>query len=293
MRPDRETALHRRRTGALLVALCLAAPVVAPVLAAEDAPTDTIRARPACFSDNVRVTGYVMPRRQSYVSLNLDGYRVSDVLVHEGDSVAAGQELVRLNRIGADDPVAQAMAPPTRLPATLTLKASAAGTVVRSTARVGGLTSAQMEPLFQISLDRELDLMVQVPSLYVSKIRAGAESRILVGSELELRGEVRVPATDVDPATQFGRAFLSVSAHPDLRPGLFARALIDTARSCGVAVPRSAILRRSDTTSVQVVRGGRIEIRRVVVGSSSEDDVEIRSGLSEGETVVAKAGTAF
>jgi multidrug efflux pump subunit AcrA (membrane-fusion protein) len=86
---------------------------------------------------------------------------------------------------------------------------------------------------------------------------------------------------------------LSVTAHPDLRPGMFARALVDTARSCGVAVPRSAILRRSDTTSVQVVRNGRISVRRVVVGSSSEDDVEIRSGVAEGDVVVANAGTAY
>ncbi|ACA15457.1 putative HlyD family secretion protein [Methylobacterium sp. 4-46] len=300
MRPDRDTALRPRPARApealgraALLTLALIGP---PGLArAEDAPTDTVRARRACFSDNVRVTGYLMPRRPAYVSINIEGYRVSDVLVQEGDPVSAGQELARVAKIGADDSVAQMLAPSNlaKLPNSISLKASAAGTVTRSTAKVGQLVSPQMDPLFQIALDRDLDLMVQVPSLYISKIRAGAESRILIGNDLALRGEVRMAATDVDPATQFGRAFVSVPAHADLRPGMFARALIDTARSCGIAVPRAAILRRSDTTSVQVVRGGRIETRRVVVGSSSEDDVEIRSGVGEGDTVVAKAGTAF
>jgi HlyD family secretion protein len=281
-----------RDPGRLLAAALLLLLAALPARA-EDAAPETVRARRACFSDEVRVTGYLMPRRQAFVSLNVDGYRVSDVLVQEGDAVASGQELVRLTRIGADDPAAAANPAAQRLPTVVSLKAPSAGTVTRSTARVGALTSPQMDPLVQLALDRDLDLMVQVPSLYVPKIRAGAETRILVGSDLELRGEVRVPATDVDPATQFGRAFLSVAPHPDLRPGMFARALVDTARSCGVAVPRSAILRRSDTTSVQVMRGNRIEIRRVVVGSSSEDDVEIRSGVQEGDTVVANAGTAF
>ncbi|MGY2051580.1 efflux RND transporter periplasmic adaptor subunit [Methylobacterium sp. JK268] len=288
MRPDRPEAC--RRSPVLLLVLALSAPA-----RAEEAPTDTTRARRACFSDTMRVTGYLMPRRPAYVSINIEGYRVSDVLVQEGDGVTAGQELARVAKIGADDSVAQMLAPSNlaKLPNSISLKASAAGTVTRSTAKVGMLISPQMDPLFQIALDRDLDLVVQVPSLAVATIRAGAESRILIGNDLQLRGDVRVPATDVDPATQFGRAYLSVPAHPDLRPGMFARAVIDTARSCGVAVPRAAILRRSDTTSVQVVRGGRIETRRVTVGSSSEDDVEIRGGLSEGDTVVAKAGTAF
>ncbi|GJE02060.1 efflux RND transporter periplasmic adaptor subunit [Methylobacterium isbiliense] len=292
MRPDRDRvpAAALRLAGTILLACGLSG--AAAAAEGETAP-ETVRARRACFSDNVRVTGYLMPRRQAFVSLNVDGYRISDVLVQEGDTVTAGQDLVRLVRIGADDPAAAARAQPSALPASFTLKAPAAGTVNRSTARVGALTSVQMEPLLQLSLDRDLDLMVQVPSLYIAKIRAGAESRILVGNDLELPGEVRVPATDVDPATQFGRAMLSVTAHPDLRPGMFARALVDTARSCGVAVPRSAILRRSDTTSVQVVRNGRISVRRVVVGSSSEDDVEIRSGVAEGDVVVANAGTAY
>jgi RND family efflux transporter MFP subunit len=146
----------------------------------------------------------------------------------------------------------------------------------------------------RVITDRELDLMVQVPSLYVTRVRQGATARIQTDAGASLRGEVRVPATDVDPATQFGRALVSLPAGSGLRPGQFARALVDTASSCGIAVPRSALLRRSDQTSVQVVaRDGRVDTRRVTIGFSSEDEVEVRSGLAEGEAVVVNAGATF
>ncbi|GJD53949.1 hypothetical protein OPKNFCMD_6729 [Methylobacterium crusticola] len=294
MRPDPRPARPpvARVPGAVLLAGALACGLAAARAAEAEPPRDaapaTVAARKACFSDTVRVTGYLTPRRESYVTLNFEGFRIAEVFVQEGDTVSAGQDLIRFVRAVVDDPVMS-----TRLPTTFTLKAPQAGTVARSIAQVGVLTSAQSEPLIRIVADRDLDLNVQVPSLYITRIRAGAPTRILVGADTELKGEVRIPATDVDPATQFGRAVLTVPPAPGLRPGLFARALIDAAGSCGLAVPRSAILRRSDTTSVQVMREGRIETRRVVVGFSSEDEVEIRGGLTEGEPVVANAGMAF
>ena len=50
----------------------------------------------ACFSDLVRVTGYVVPRREAVVGVDQEGSKVSDVFVREGDMVADNQELARL-----------------------------------------------------------------------------------------------------------------------------------------------------------------------------------------------------
>src|ERR1017187_4613445 len=50
----------------------------------------------ACFSDMVRVTGFIVPRREAVVGVDQEGSRVSDVLVREGDMVTDNQELARL-----------------------------------------------------------------------------------------------------------------------------------------------------------------------------------------------------
>jgi multidrug efflux pump subunit AcrA (membrane-fusion protein) len=87
---------------------------------------------------------------------------------------------------------------------------------------------------------------------------------------------------------------ISVERDPALRVGEFARATINASRSCGVSVPKSAVLYRTEGTSVQVVRDDNVvETRRVRVGLFSDTAVEIREGVKEGELVVANAGTSL
>jgi multidrug efflux pump subunit AcrA (membrane-fusion protein) len=54
------------------------------------------KATNACFSDMVRGTGYIVPRREAVVGVEQDGARVSDVLVREGEMVTENQELAKL-----------------------------------------------------------------------------------------------------------------------------------------------------------------------------------------------------
>src|SRR6267154_5058566 len=66
----------------------------------QDTPSNALvivtKSTNACFSDMVRVTGFIVPRREAVVGADLEGARVSDVLVREGDTVAENQELARL-----------------------------------------------------------------------------------------------------------------------------------------------------------------------------------------------------
>src|SRR3981189_750240 len=50
----------------------------------------------ACFSDLVRVTGFIVPRREAVVGVDQEGSKVSDVLVREGEMVTANQDLAGL-----------------------------------------------------------------------------------------------------------------------------------------------------------------------------------------------------
>ena len=68
-----------------------------------------------------------------------------------------------------------------------------------------------------------------------------------------------------------------------------ARASIDAKRSCGVAIPYTAI----DHLTVQVIKGSTVETRKVRVGLSSDSSTEILEGLDVGEIVVADAGSSL
>jgi multidrug efflux pump subunit AcrA (membrane-fusion protein) len=259
------------------------------------------RATKACFSASVRVTGFLVPRREAMVNLDIEGYRISEVLVNEGDRVTSGQNLVRLVR-STESPApggAPAGAPAgaqaqQSLPATMILKAPAAGTIIKSTATVGGTFSARAtDPLFSIAIDGEIELEAEVPSIHIPKLAPGQTARVEIDGGRELTGNVRLVPAEINPMSQLGRVRVSVERDPAVRLGSFARATIDASRSCGVSVPRSAVLYKTEGHSVQVVRNSVVETRRVRIGFLSDVAVEIREGVREGDLVVANAGTSL
>ena len=151
------------------------------------------------------MTGFLVPREEAIVTLD-PGYRVSEVVAGEGDRVSAGQTLARLARQAAPglDPSADPR------PATLILKAPAAGVITRSTAMVGATASPmQAEPLFRIAVDDEIELEADVPSIHIPMLAAGQTGRVEIENSRELSGRVRLVPGSVDLRTQ-----LAAPAYP-------------------------------------------------------------------------------
>jgi HlyD family secretion protein len=260
-----------------------------PIRSAEVAPAPVVqvivaRAINACFSAAVRVTGSLVARNQAVVNLG-QGDRLVELLANEGDKVTADQTLARVERQSLDP-----TKPGSTKTDTVALKAPAAGIVI---ARNVSPNPLQPRPLFVIAIDGEIELEADVPSIHVAELSTGQTARILIQDMRELSGRVRLVPAEIDQRTQLGKARISVESDPSLRFGMFARATIDADRSCGVSIPSSAVTYHTGGTSVQVVSDNIIETRRVEVGIHSDTDTEVRNGLSEGEFVVANAGTSL
>jgi multidrug efflux pump subunit AcrA (membrane-fusion protein) len=237
----------------------------------------------ACFSDLVRVTGFIVPRREAVVGVDQEGSKVSDVLVREGEMVTDNQELARLTPPPAQPGGAGARSAPT------SLRAPAAGLVTEVKTIVGAPASPQAGPMFRISVKNEIELDAEVPAVHVMKLNPGATVRISRDDAPDIVGRVRLVSPQIDRTTQLGHIRISLTNNPSFKVGMFARASIDAKRSCGVAVPRTAI----DHLTVQVVKGNTVETRRVRVGLVSDTSMEILEGLDVGEIVVADAGSSL
>jgi multidrug efflux pump subunit AcrA (membrane-fusion protein) len=245
----------------------------------------------ACFSDLVRVTGFIVPRREAVVGVDQEGSKVADVLVREGETVSDNQELAKLTPPpvppGAAGPAGAAGAGARAAPTSL--RAPAAGVITEVRTIVGAPASPQGGPMFRISVNNEVELDAEVPAVHLLKLNPGATVRISRDDAPDIIGRVRLVSPQIDRTTQLGHVRISLTNNASLKVGTFARASIDAKRSCGVAVPRTAI----DHLTVQVVKGNIVETRRVRVGLVSDTATEILEGLDEGEIVVADAGSSL
>ncbi len=275
--------LSRKRLGP--VAAALLALTAHPTLAAEeaDAPKDgpkgaavtVLKAAKACFSNIVEVSGILIPKEETAVRPERPGLKVAEILAEAGDTVTAGQVLARLT-----------------LPegGSVQIQAPVAGLISASTAVLGAVASGRGEALFSIIARSEFDLVGMVPVRDIAKLAVNQTARIKIIGAGEVDGKVRRVASTIEPNSQLGQVFVSVTTNRRLLVNSSARAMIKTGQSCGVSVPLTAILYGSAGTVVQVVRRARVETRRVEVGLMSGGQVEIREGLAEGDIVVARAG---
>ena len=249
--------------------------IAADTPTANGAAVTVLTTTKSCFTDAVDVFGILIPRNEVAVRPDRPGLKVAEVLVDAGQTVTAGQAMAKLN-----------------LPegGSTTIQAPAAGLVSSSSAVVGAVASGKGESLFGIVTGNDFDLAVQVPTQDLAKLKVDQPASIKIIGAGEIEGKVRRVAATVDPSSQLGQAFIAVTSTKPLLVNASGRASIKTGESCGVAVPLTAILYSSAGTIVQVVRRGRVETRRVEIGLMSAGRVEIREGLSEGETVVARAG---
>ncbi|MFY9625557.1 MAG: efflux RND transporter periplasmic adaptor subunit [Rhodoplanes sp.] len=267
--------------------VCLAAAVAAPGMrpAASAEPPNAksgvmaivTKARHACFSRAIRVNGILMPKNEARIMPEVEGFRVSKIMAGEGDNVTAGQELARLTRPDG---------------ASVSLPSPVNGTVIKSAATLGALASARSpDPLFRIAVDGDIELIAQVPSIYVPGLKSDLPARVELEDGRDLPGRVRQVPSEINPVSQLGAVRIQIESDPSLRAGTFARATIDAERSCdGVSVPRSAVHFRTEGATVQVVHDDVVETRKIRVGLMSGDSVQVLDGVREGETVIANAG---
>jgi RND family efflux transporter MFP subunit len=205
--------------------------------------------------------------------------QISQVLIESGETVVSGQVLARL-------------VPPEGVPGgSLAVQSPAAGVIFNVSATVGSTASARGMPLFQLAERGEMELVAETPAKTLMSLAPDQAAKVEIIGVGELSGRVRQSSGVINPMTQLGQIRISVPSDPRLRVGAFGRAIISLGQRCGPAVPLSAVLYGAGSAVVQVVRESRVETRPVSVGLVSSGQAEIRDGLSEGDMVIARAGS--
>lgn len=172
------------------------------------------------------------------------------------------------------------------------IRAPVDGYISRRTVQVGGIASASRDPMFNIVANGVVKLVAEVAESDLPKVKFGQQAEIAInGMERRISGEVKLISPEVDEKTRIGLVHIRVEDGARIPLGSFGRAEIALADSSGVALPLTAVTFGDDGPTVQIVKDGKVGVRKVITGLVGTNDIEITGGVAPGEQVVARAGT--
>ena len=167
------------------------------------------------------------------------------------------------------------------------------GVIVERNFDAGALVGRGEPPVAVVADIRTLTLEAGVSELEAGRLVPGMPASVDVAARPGRPVAARVAAIAplVDQRNRHFRVELRIdNPRGELLPGMYAVARIRTAAAAGaVLVPREAVGARGDRRIVLVVDGDRVRVTEVTVGISGDRLVQIVSGVSEGQLVVADA----
>lgn len=142
-------------------------------------------------------------------------------------------------------------------------------------------------PLLVIEDGSQLQIETSVPEAMLPAIAPGQIFTVQVpAADLTATAMVNEVAPAINPTSRSGRVKLDLEAHPNLRPGQFARVALTTGATETLSVPAKALVRRGQLELLYVVVDSTARLRLVRAGAVINERIEILSGLDGGEMVV-------
>lgn len=169
-----------------------------------------------------------------------------------------------------------------------TIESTMAGLITMDLLEVGSTVSTQRS-VYKISQQNPAVVNLNVPEDLVSKIRIGQTLRVQFESlsETELAGEI----FEISPYLIQTSRSLPIKIRIDntpykIKPGMFARAFLDTDKREGLTIPVDALLRSGVKNYVFKVENGLAQKQLVETGILLKGRIEIVQGLMENDRIV-------
>lgn len=253
-----------------------------PLVVIDSPSVGADRARLAAAKTRVATAEENLTRQQRLVTEGVAAQQVLLPAEHELAGARAEHEALRtsLSIMGASGGGAGAY----------TLTAPIAGVVATRNVTIGKLVDSE-DVLLEVVDTRSLWADAEVPEGDLPRIAMGQTMALTFDAlpNRELKGVVSYIAPAVDPHTRSVKVRVPLeNADGSLRANMFGQARIAaSAAESRLVVPRTALQRVEDTALLFVrLSNTEYETRRVKLGSSEGELVEVLSGVKAGEDVV-------
>jgi multidrug efflux system membrane fusion protein len=149
-----------------------------------------------------------------------------------------------------------------------------------------GILAAPGVPLLTIEREGSYRLEVAVEESRLASIRTGQTVSVSLLDRTEnARVSEIVPAVDAASRTYIVK--IDLPAIPNLRAGVFGRAVFALAARQVVSIPSEALIERGQLQQVFVIEDSQARLRMITTGRRAPSGVEVLSGLTAGEKIVA------
>ena len=222
-------------------------------------------------------------------------YEKKSVSPQEFDEIKARYQSAEARRDMAQARQAQATAGLTQARTALgytRIRAPFAGEVTEKRADAGMLASPGM-PIFTVEDTRRYRLEVTVDESELGFVRIEQVSPVTIDAlrNAQLSGKVVEIVPAADPASRSFLVKVELPADSRLRSGLFGRARFPSGERPALLIPQVSVVERGQLQGIYVLDANQIaSLRYVSLGQSAGEQIEVLSGLQDGEKLVAAPG---
>lgn len=161
------------------------------------------------------------------------------------------------------------------------------GVIVKKLAEAGAVAAPGV-PLLSIEDNSQYRLEVAAEESRSNLIRLGNRVNVRIDAldSADLFGIVAEILPAADPASRSYTVKIDLPANPLLKSGLYGLARFPVSQKEAITVPASALVQRGQLSGVYLVGDdGVARFRIVTTGKTSDGEVEVLSGLSEGDEI--------
>jgi RND family efflux transporter MFP subunit len=222
-------------------------------------------------------------------------YDKKSVSPQEFDEIKTRSQAAEAHRDMARAGEAQANAALTQARTSLAdtqVRAPFAGVVTEKKADAGTFASPGT-PLFILEDTRNFRLEATVDENDIRVVHVGESVPVVLDSlgNAKFHGRVAQIVPTADPSSRSFLVKIELPADARFRSGLFGRAYFLRGLRTALLIPQAAVVQHGQLRGVFVVDATQIaQLRYVTLGKAAEDQVEVLSGLQQGEKLVAAPG---
>jgi membrane fusion protein (multidrug efflux system) len=209
--------------------------------------------------------------------------RIVELPIRPGDRIEQGQVI---GRIDPSRPGLQYSLSPIISPIS--------GTVVSVPGQAGAMSSPQ-SPVATIAQLNDVKIITQIPERFIFFMSQGNQATIttesLPGTQFSARITEISPV--LNPISRTSEVTLRIpTGQTRLRPGMFVEVqILSRQANQALLIPREALVYRNEQTFVYRVVEDQSELVPITIGIQSGNQVQVVSGLAQGDLVVTRGQT--